>query len=78
VFVSYMYNATNGNLLYYVLLFWLISAGARLQLYYFNAQVQLLQIAFFALSVIAVHFIMKKRNIEQKLQVLPDDIELKA
>jgi len=78
VFVSYMYNATNGNLLYYVLLFWLISAGARLQLYYFNAQVQLLQIVFFALSVIAVHFIMKKRNIEQKLQVLPDDIELKA
>jgi hypothetical protein len=78
VFVSYMYNATNGNLLYYVLLFWLISSGARLELYYFNAQVQLLQITFFAISVAAVHFIMKKRNMEQKLQVFPDDVELKA
>lgn len=46
VFVSYMFNATNGNLLYYILLFWLISSGARLQLYYFNAPVQLLQIVF--------------------------------
>lgn len=72
VFVSYMFNATNGNLLFYVMLFWLISSGARLQLYYFNAQVQLLQILFFAISVVVIHFLLKKRNVEQKLQVLPE------
>ena len=78
VFVSYMFNATNGNLLYYVILFWLISSGARLQLYYFNAPVQLLQIVFFALSVVAVHFIMKSKKMEQKLQVVPDYVGIKA
>lgn len=78
VFVSYMYNATNGNLLYYVLLFWLISTGARLELYYFNAPVQLLQIFFFAAAIAVVHFIMKKKKIDLKLRMFPDDIELKA
>ncbi|CAM5214743.1 hypothetical protein [Lysinibacillus sphaericus] len=78
IFISYMFNATNGNLLFYVLLFWLISSGARLELYYFNAQVQLLQIAFFAVSVVIMHFITKKRNIEQKLQVLPDYVGIGA
>lgn len=78
VFVSYMFNATNGNLLFYVILFWLISSGARLQLYYFNAQVQLLQIAFFVLSVVIIHFFMKKKNIEQKLQVLPEYVGIGA
>ena len=78
VFVSYMFNATNGNLLYYVILFWLISSGARLQLYYFNAPVQLLQIVFFALSVVAVHFIMKSKKMEQKLQVVPDYVGINA
>ena len=78
VFVSYMFNATNGNLLFYIILFWLISAGARLELYYFNAPVQLLQIAFFAIAVVVVHFVMKKKKIEQKLQVLPDYVGIKA
>lgn len=78
LFISYMYNATNGNLLFYIILFWLISSGARLELYYFNAQVQLLQIAFFALSNVAVHLLVKKKNIDYKLQVLPEYAGIEA
>lgn len=78
VFVSYMFNATKGNLLLYIILFWLIASGSRLQLYYFNAEVQLLQIAFFALSVVIIRYFIKKKDIEQKLQVLPEYIGIEA
>ncbi len=78
VFVSYMFNATNGNLLFYVIIFWLVASGSRLQLYYFNAQVQLLQTAFFALSDVAIYFFVKKSKIEQKLQVLPEYAGIEA
>ncbi|MDF2801029.1 MAG: hypothetical protein K0S61_932 [Anaerocolumna sp.] len=78
IFVSYMFNATNGNLLFYVIIFWLVASGSRLQLYYFNAQVQLLQTIFFALSDIAIYFFVKKRGIEQKLQVLPEYAGIEA
>jgi hypothetical protein len=73
-----MFNATNGNLLFYVIIFWLVASGSRLQLYYFNAQVQLLQTIFFALSDIAIYFFVKKRGIEQKLQVLPEYAGIEA
>ncbi len=78
VFVSYMFNATNGNLTFYVILFWLIASGARLELYYFNAPVQVLQIAFFVLSVVVIHFFAKKKKIEQKLQVFPEYVGIEA
>ncbi len=72
IFVSYMFNLTEGNLLFYVILFWLIASGSRLELYYFNAKVQLLQMAYFAIAALLIHLIVKKKNIQYKLQVLPE------
>lgn len=77
IFVSYMFNMTEGNLLFYIILFWLIATGSRLEFYYFNAKVQLLQVAFFAIAVLVIHLIVKKRNIKMELQVLPDYVGIK-
>ena len=77
IFVSYMFNMTEGNLLFYIILFWLIATGSRMEFYYFNAEVQLLQVAFFAIAVLVIHLIVKKRNIKMELQVLPDYVGIK-
>lgn len=74
VFVSYMFNATEGNLLYYIILFWLIASGSRLQLYYFNSEVQLLQILYFIIVDIIVYFLAKNKRIKQEVQMLPEYI----
>lgn len=77
IFVSYMFNLTEGNLLFYIILFWLVATGSRLELYYFNAQVQILQMVYFAIAAVVIHLIVKKRNIKMKLQVLPEYVGLK-
>lgn len=74
LFMSYIFNITKGNLLIYVYAFWLVATGSRLKLYYFNPQVQLLQIAFFAVSIIVLKLVMNKKGIKQELQVYPDFI----
>ncbi len=72
IFISYMYNLTEGNLLFYLLLFGIISSGASLQLYYFNAPVQIIEIVFFILVCGITYFIIKKRNIQVPLHTLPE------
>lgn len=74
LFTSYIFNVTKGNLLIYIFLFWLIASGSRLKFYFFNAQVQFLQIAYFLLATIVIHMIFKKRKIRQELQVFPSFI----
>lgn len=78
IFVSYMFNFTNGNLLFYIVLFWLISSGSRLQIYYFNAYTQMIQSGFFIVSVIIISLIVNKKKINQQLYTLPEYGDIKA
>ncbi|KGE16345.1 hypothetical protein PWYN_16495 [Paenibacillus wynnii] len=75
VFQSYIFNATKGNLLFYLFAFWLAATGSQIQLYFFNPDVQKLQISYFIIAAVVIHFVFKKRNIAQPLQVFPDFIK---
>jgi len=70
VFQSYVFNATKGNIFFYLLTFWLVATGSQIDLYYFNPQVQIMQITFFLLAAIVLHLIYKKKS-EVSLQTLP-------
>lgn len=74
LFQSYVFNATDGSLLLYLFSFWLAATGSQIQLYYFNAQVQLMQIGYFVAASIIIHFVFKKINMKTQLQVFPDFI----
>lgn len=63
LFQSYIFNATEGNLLFYLFDFWLAATGSHIQLYYFNAPVQVLEILFFLGASIVIHFILKRSRI---------------
>ncbi|GAA0365730.1 hypothetical protein [Bacillus horti] len=76
-FMSYIFNATNGNLLIYTFTFWLVASGSHIQLYFFNQPVQLMQISFFAVCWLVTHFLFKKITIDQTLKVFPDFIQSK-
>ena len=72
IFISYMFNMTNGTLTFYLLLFGIISSGASLQLYYFNAPVQIIEIVFFILVCGITYLIVKKKNLKLQLYTLPE------
>lgn len=74
LFFSYIFNATNGSILMFIYSFWLIASGSRLQLYYFNPQVQILQLVFFGLLSLLMFVLVKQGIIKQKLQTFPDYI----
>ncbi len=74
-FFSFLFNATNGNTLFYIYTFWLMATGSRLKFYYFQAPVQLLQIAFFTVLSFIMYMLVKNNIIEQKLQVFPEYLE---
>ncbi|MEN8907439.1 MAG: hypothetical protein ABF289_15895 [Clostridiales bacterium] len=71
LFQSYIFNITKGNLSFYLFSFWLAATGSRIQLYYFNSQVQILQISFFLLASIVIHFVFKKYKVKYTLQESP-------
>lgn len=72
LFQSYIFNATKGSIVFYLFTFWLIASGSRLQFYFFNPQVQIMQISYFVLASVVVHFVFKKFKIDHSLQVFPD------
>ncbi|OBY80256.1 hypothetical protein BBG47_07495 [Paenibacillus sp. KS1] len=76
-FQSYVFNATRGTLLFYLFTFWLTATGSRLQFYYFNAQVQILQVSFFLIAAIIMHFIYNKQKEKNnyELQMSPQFIQ---
>lgn len=74
LFLSYVFNATNGNIFLYMYVFLLTGSGTLLQFYYFNAPTQLLQIIFFIFATIIMHFTLKKLKIGQALQIFPEYI----
>ncbi|WP_223067494.1 hypothetical protein [Paenibacillus caui] len=75
VFQSYIFNATKGNLLLYLLAFWLVATGSQIKLYYFNPQVQLMQFAFFLLAAAVLHVVFKRRKVDYTLQTFPAYVE---
>lgn len=74
LFQSYIFNATKGNISFYLFSFWLAATGSRVQLYYFNSQVQLLQISYFVIAAIVIHFVFKTFKVESSLQKTPEYI----
>ena len=75
LFASYIFNATKGNLSFYLFAFWLAATGSHIQLYYFSIPVQILEIVFFVLAAIILHPIFKDRHVKYSLQVFPDFID---
>lgn len=75
LFASYIFNATQGNLLFYFFSFWLAATGSHIQLYYFNTPVQVIQIIFFALAIIIIHIMFRVMQVDCQLQVFPDFIQ---
>lgn len=74
LFLSYVFNATKGNIFLYMYAFLLTGSGTLLQFYYFNAQTQFLQILFLIFATVITHLILKKLRIGQTLQVFPEFI----
>lgn len=77
--VSYVLNETKGNVLFFLLAFWIAASGSKLQLYYFVPSVQIVQIVLFVVLFIIMYFVFKKRNEgkkpEEVLQMFPDFIK---
>ncbi|WP_206098604.1 hypothetical protein [Paenibacillus silvae] len=71
VFQSYIFNATKGTLLFYLLAFWLVATGSQIDLYYFNPQVQIMQFFFFVTSAIIIHIVFKLKKVDTTLQTFP-------
>jgi hypothetical protein len=71
VFQSYIFNATKGTLLFYLLAFWLVATGSQIDLYYFNPQVQIMQFFFFVTSAIIIHIVFKRKKVDTTLQTFP-------
>lgn len=70
LFQSYVFNATKGNLTFYLFTFWLIATGSHIQLYYFNIPIQVMQIVFFVVASLITHIVFNKIKINAPLQTL--------
>lgn len=68
---SYIFNATDGRLSFYLFSFWLCATGSHIQLYFFNKPVQELQVAFFALMVFLFFLHNRRYKWSCKLVTIP-------
>lgn len=75
LFSSYIFNATKGNILFYLFSFWLAATGSQIELYYFNPPVQIMQIVFFMVAALVVHILFKKFDVDQELQLFPEFVQ---
>jgi hypothetical protein len=71
VFADIVFNATEGNLLLYVFMFWLAATGSHIQLYYFTRSTQLLEIVFFAAAAGVCAMIVKRAKLPSGVQTYP-------
>lgn len=76
VFIAYVLNATKGNLLVYIFSFWLLGSGSKLELYFFNLPVQIMQIVYFLILSIVIHILVKNNKVKHELQTLPEYVGL--
>lgn len=76
VFTSYIFNLTKGTLSFYLFMFWLVATGAHIQMYYFNTDVQAMELAFFALLSVIMFVVIKRAKPHYDLQTFPDYIRV--
>lgn len=73
---TFVLNKVKGNLLFFLLAFWIAATGSKVNLYYFIPSVQIVQIALFLVILAIIYPIFKKHNAgkapEEKLQMFPD------
>lgn len=74
LFASYIFNATRGTLIFYLFAFWLAASGSYMQLYFFNIPAQALEFIYLSIAAVALHFVFKRSNINNTLQIFPDFI----
>lgn len=79
VCVSYILNDTRGNIIFFVLPFWISATGSKVNLYYFVSSTQIVQIFIYIGFTLILHFTLKKKYankpIEEKLVMFPNYIE---
>lgn len=75
LFQSYVFNATKGCMLFYIIAFFVTGAGTQLQLYYFTPQTQALQAVFYIIASVVIHFALKKRKLNEALPKFPEFIQ---
>lgn len=62
VFITFVFNKTRGNVLFFIFAFWLVASGSKLQFYNFVTSVQILEMVFFAIVSIGVYLWYKKEK----------------
>lgn len=79
VFLAFIFNETNGNVIFFIFAFWLAASGSKLQFYEFNKSVQILEMFFYAISAIGLYMyykMVRKVNLDShNLVTFPDFIE---
>ena len=76
VCATYVLNEVKGNLLFFLLTFWIAATGSKVRLYDFIPSVQIVQIVLFLIMFGVLYFVFKKRYAgkkpEEVLQMFPD------
>lgn len=79
VIMSYILNATKGNVLFFILFFWFACSGVRLQFYTHTAGPQIIQIVLYVVICAILYFVFKSKNankpVDEVMEVFPDFIE---
>lgn len=73
---TFVLNRVKGNLLFFLLAFWIAATGSKVNLYYFIPSVQCVQIVLFLVIIAIIYPIFKKQDSgktpEETLQMFPD------
>ena len=79
VCVSYILNETRGNVLFFLLTFWIAATGSKVQMYNFVPSAQIIQISLFLLLWAVLHFAFARKGAAKpsngRLCVFPEFIE---
>lgn len=57
--MSYLISKMKGNVLFFLLPFWVSAGGSQMRLYYFAAQTQLVQLTLFSVFVVALVLVLR-------------------
>ncbi|MBM7411146.1 hypothetical protein JOE38_000969 [Clavibacter michiganensis] len=60
--MSMLISKGKGNVLFFLLPFWVSASGSWLDLYYFNTPTQLVQLALFSMLVLVLWFVLRRQS----------------
>lgn len=60
--MSYLLSRMKGNVLFFLIPFWVSASGSAMRLYYFNASTQLVQLTLFTILVVALYFVLRRQS----------------